>query len=106
MTKLEIQQGVSQEDLEMLLSINSKTKNEGWAIFEAIGSQNGDEYRIERLDDEQQFEDDGEAVRFVVKKALEGSQPHIDAVYFMGKYGSPSEHKFFLAAICNKKTDK
>lgn len=105
MTKLEIQQGVSQEDLEIFSSIHLKTKNEGWAIFEANGSENGDEYRIEHFNDEGIFKEDSEAIRFVVLKALEGSKPHIDTIYFMGKYGSPSEHKFFLSAICDKKLE-
>jgi len=101
MTKLQKEKNVSVEDVSLLDNINEATKGEGWAIFESFGDEDG--FRLERLDMEAIFETDDEAARFVIKRAIEGSQVHKDAIYFIGKYGNPSEREFMLTAICDRK---
>ena len=54
---------------------NPKNSKEGWDLFFSEGSVSGD-YQIQRIDEMGVFENDIEAIKFVYKKALEGSKRH------------------------------
>ena len=90
---------VSDEDKKMVDLITKQTKGEGWGIYQAIGSSTGDEFRIERHDDEEKFNDDNEAIEFVVLQAILGSEPHKNTIKFFVKYGSESEVKLILNTL-------
>ena len=54
---------------------------EGWALFEAHGTDDVGYLRIERIDEDAVFEDDAAAWRHVIDRAVNGlSGPHIDAL--------------------------
>lgn len=58
---------------------NYKNVEEGWDLFFSDGSDSGD-YQIQRIDEMNLFENDIEAIKFVYKKALEGSKRHRKAL--------------------------
>jgi hypothetical protein len=58
---------------------NPKNVKEGWDLFFSQGSDSGD-YQIQRIDEIKLFNNDIEAIRFVYKKALEGSKRHRKAL--------------------------
>jgi hypothetical protein len=103
MTQLQQEKNVSIEHVTMLNDIHEAIRGEGWSIFESHGTANGSEFRIEKVDDDQVFETDADAVRFVVQKASEGSQTHINALVFMTMYGTKYEMGFIIKAIIGKK---
>lgn len=72
--------------------------NEGWGIYESLGD-NGWEWRIERHDCERVFSSDEEAVKYVVSKALNGSDIHKKVLLFMVENADIDELKFMLKAI-------
>jgi len=90
---------VSEKDKKMLTDIEYQTRNEGWGIYQAFGSSTGDEFRIERHDEEGKFKDDGEAIEFVVLQAILGSESHKNTIKFFVKYGSESEVKIILNTL-------
>ena len=98
-TPLETTKNVTDNDLTMLKNIHEKTEGEGWAIFEALGTPQGDEYRIERFDDEGKFANDSDAMKFIIEQAMNGSAIHKDVVLFMISYGNESEIKLMLKSI-------
>jgi hypothetical protein len=51
-------------------------KSEGWAIFEVDGSY----LSIQKLDEENVFENDTQAVEFIIQKAIHGSRFHAIAL--------------------------
>lgn len=55
---------------------------EGWAIFHSSGSVDG-EWQIQRDDEAQVFESDGQAWKFVYDRAQAGSSPHQEALNFL-----------------------
>lgn len=58
---------------------NPKNSKEGWDLFFSEGSDNGD-YQIQRIDEMNIFENDIQAIKFVYKRALEGSKRHKKAL--------------------------
>ena len=72
--------------------------NEGWGIYHSLGDK-GWEYRIERHDCQRLFPNDMEAVQHIVRRALEGSEVHREALEFMINEGSSDELKFILKSI-------
>jgi len=72
--------------------------NEGWALYHSLGT-NGWEYRIERNDDEEVFKDDAEAIRYVTKRALEGSEIHKRVILFLAEQGTDNEKYYFIKAL-------
>lgn len=88
---------LSQTDYELHKAINNL--NEGWAIFHSLGD-NGMEWRIEFCNDPKPvFEDDASAYRFVIGKALGGSQIHKQAINFILHNGRMEELKFLIDSI-------
>lgn len=59
--------------------INKIAKKEGWGIFECYGSEEGF-IQIQKIDDEDKFKNDMEAIRFVLKLAKLGSYLHKKAI--------------------------
>ena len=90
---------VSDEDKKMFADIEYQTRNEGWGIYQAFGSSTGDEFRIERHDEEGKFKDDEEAIEFVLLQAILGSEPHKNTIKFFVIYGSENEVKTILKIL-------
>ena len=55
--------------------INKIAKEEGWGIFECYGSEDGF-LQIQKIDDDDKFRNDIEAITFVLTLANSGSQLH------------------------------
>ena len=64
---------------------------EGWGIFET-GMQDASHnpYELQKYDEDDTFGDDAQAQRFVFDKAIQGSKPHLQALFFLCRY-SPNE---------------
>lgn len=56
-----------------------KSKEDGWALFECWGSDNGTP-QLQRVDELAIFETDKEALIYVINKADEGSEKHKKAL--------------------------
>ena len=59
--------------------INTIAKDEGWGIFYCEGSENGD-YQIQKIDEDNVFINDIDAIRFVNKMSLLGSSVHKETI--------------------------
>lgn len=95
-SQIEIQKNVTDADLLKLNEIHKVAQLEGWDIFESW--RESLEYEIQGYHGEI-FNNDIEAVRFVFKKALEGSEIHNNALEFMIKYGTPAELEFIITSV-------
>lgn len=83
----------------MSLSYNDHYDNhtEGWGVFHSHLSS--DTYEIQNLSDDDRFEDDEEAVKFVVGKALESPYGrHAKAIKFLVE-SSPNEVDSFIREV-------
>lgn len=85
-----------------LNEINKFAEPEGWAIFNSIGSDNGD-YQLQRLDIEAIFENDEQAVNHVVKLALSGSNFHKQALLKLIEL-NPKENEFIVKSILTQRS--
>lgn len=56
--------------------------NEGWNVL--VRTTNGT-YEIEALDESNKFADDAACIEYVIKRALEGSKPHLLAIWLDGR---------------------
>lgn len=88
-------ESITTEDKVLLENINQL--NEGWAIFESIGTTS--QWQIERLDNEEKFMDDSQAIKHVYEMALMGSVIHNKALEFIRKYGSAAENLYVTQSI-------
>jgi hypothetical protein len=77
--------------------ITKIAKPEGWAIFECVGSSDGD-YQLERIDSDNKFESDSEAIKHVVKLALNGSAFHKQVLIKLIEL-NPNESNFIIKSI-------
>lgn len=76
----------------ILSKINKAGIEEGWMISYAYTTNKEDEgYQLQRDDEANIFEDDEEAMKFVVKKAEDGSSIHKETIKFI-KSESPKEY--------------
>lgn len=83
----------------MSLSYNDHYDNhaEGWGVFHS--HLNSNTYEIQNLSDDDRFEDDEEAVKFVVSKALESPYGrHAKAIKFLVE-SSPNEVDSFIRGV-------
>ena len=62
---------------------NTIAMREGWAISSCSGTENGDIWRLERLDEVGIFENDADAWKHVWHLAINGSLYHTDALNFL-----------------------
>jgi len=69
---------------------NTQAQSEGWGIFETDGSSSGP-YQLQRMDDEEVFEDDDAAARFVQQRASYGHHYHASALEFLREH-NPIEY--------------
>jgi hypothetical protein len=73
--------------------------NEGWGIYHTYGREGGDGWQIEREDDANKFQSDGQAIKHVYEKALRGSSVHLDALEFMRSNASSVEFFYMCKSI-------
>lgn len=66
-----------------------KTLKEGWDMFVCHGSDDGI-VQLQKVDEDDTFKNDKEALTFVIKKAQEGSQIHKDALSLLVEH-NPQE---------------
>jgi hypothetical protein len=64
--------------MEVITSFNEVLK-EGWDIFDSTGSVDGN-LQLQKVDEDRVFEDDKEALKHVINKADQGSEPHKEAL--------------------------
>jgi hypothetical protein len=74
--------------MQTITSFNEVLK-EGWDLFDSTGSVDGN-LQLQKVDDDRVFEDDKEALKHVINKAGEGSQPHKEALRRLVEY-NPKE---------------
>ena len=77
--------------------INKQAEKEGWFIVYAETPYNS--YQLQRIDDENKFSNDVEAVKFVFNKSLQKSKLHIDAIEFLRENASPEELEYLVQFI-------
>lgn len=78
-----------------LAEIYKTCESEGWSIFDAM--EYG--FQIQYISILGVFKSDDEAMRYVVKQALNGSVLHRKALAFISKYGKPDEAVAILKAM-------
>lgn len=74
----------------MLNFDNTQAFQEGWAIFNSFGSDNGD-WQLQKVDDAEIFGADEDAWDFVCDRAEAGSKYHQAAMEFL-KQNNPKEY--------------
>ena len=73
--------------------------NEGWAIYQTYGRGGGDGWQIEKDDDANKFQSDGQAIKHVYEQALRGSSVHMEALEFMRSNASSVEFFYMCKSI-------
>jgi hypothetical protein len=88
----------------LLKEINNLGAKEGWSIFCAVGSSSpyGDSYQLQRIDEDNKFESDIQAIIYVADEALK----HRDSLYANAlrflKENSPYEVSIVIGDIVGK----
>lgn len=75
----------------------TQARSEGWAIFSASGGR----HQLQRLDEEAIFPNDDQAWEFVVRRALAGSEYHLEALQAL-KECEPIEFGFIQKYVATK----
>jgi choline dehydrogenase-like flavoprotein len=70
--------------------------SEGWFISEASGNPDGTKWRFERRDESAKFSGDPMAHKFVIDRAGEGSQNHIDVLAWL-EANEPKEFEIVMS---------
>lgn len=76
---------------------NTQAMTEGWAISACIGVE--ENWRLEKIDEQDKFDSDINAWLFVGKKAIEGSVYHIRALKFL-EVNEPAEFELIQNHVC------
>lgn len=90
---------VSEKWLKRVEKINVLALEEGWAIWVCSSVTGVEEWQIQRNDEEGKFNNDLEAINFVILKAISGSKVHRQAISFIRKYGSKKELKTMIKSL-------
>jgi hypothetical protein len=90
---------LTNEQQDTLTKINAYATKEGWNIFEASPCGLSVQFQLQRIDDMELFNDDQGAIKYVINKAMYGSQIHRSAVLFMVENGDVDELKVMLKSL-------